>query len=67
MTTSSDNSSGATYVSDNTWKTPGGQHFTTPSNDAPTYGAAITIYDRNGGKTAGTWINNEAVKDNTGS
>jgi hypothetical protein len=62
-----DHSSGATRVTDNTWKTPSGTTFTTPINDAPSYGTAITIYDGSGGKTAGTWINNEAVKNNTGS
>lgn len=60
MTT--DNSSGATHVADNTWKTPGGTTFTTPSNDAPSHGTTITIYDGNGGKTSGTWMNGEAVK-----
>jgi hypothetical protein len=62
-----DNSSGATRVTDNSWKTPSGQHFTTPSKDAPIYGSPISIHNGNGGSDAGTWISGEAVKNSTGS
>ena len=62
MTTIKDNTSGATHVADNTCKTPGGQHFTKPSNEPPVYGTPISIHNGNGGSDAGKWINGEAVK-----
>jgi hypothetical protein len=65
MSTTNENTSGATYVSGNTWKANDGTVFTTPSYSPPVYGTPIAILDGNGGSVAGTYINGEAVKNST--
>lgn len=65
MTT--ENTSGATHIADNTWKDNSGSVFTTPSYSPPESGTKISIYDGNGNSDCGTWLNGRAVKDKAGS
>lgn len=57
------NTSSATPSANDTWKSPNGTIFQTPSNNPPVHDTPITIHDGNGKSVSGRWINNEAVKD----
>ncbi len=61
-----DNTSSATPCTNDTWRSPIGDIFTTPNNKPPIYGTPISIFDGNGGKTSGQWLDGHVVKDKKG-